>query len=315
MIKKSTSKPCLPIGRFVASKQFRLKPRQVLFNIDFQKISSSFFKWNKIALITAVWISACLFGLYILAFYAKTFFNGNMHLWNRIVIGLYDEAKPTATAGLVLHFVTGGIILVLGSIQLIKKIRLRYPALHRWLGRIYITAAFLAGIGGLIYIVFKGTVGGGVMNVGFSIYGILMLITSFQAFRYARARDFSLHRQWALRLYSLAIASWLYRMYYGFWLLLIGYGHNPHFTGPFDMIMSFFFYLPNLLIVEILIRLEKNPDNPERSGRDESPAQENKPLIKFLGGSVFLIATLFLAVGSFYFTKFYWGPAILSWFH
>ncbi len=266
----------------------------------FKKTSSALFRWSKLALISTAWISAGLFGLYILSFYATTFFNGNMHLWNQIVISLYDETKTTATSGLVLHFVTGGIILVLGSIQLIKIIRSRYPVLHRWLGRFYITSAFLAGVGGLIYIAFKGTVGGIVMNIGFSLYGILMLVASVQAFKYARVHDFKLHRQWALRLFSLAIASWLYRMYYGFWLLLIGYGHTPHFTGPFDMVMSFFFYLPNLLIVEIIIRSEK---------------KESRPIVKFIGTIVFTISTLFLSVGSYYFTKFYWGPAILSWFN
>lgn len=284
---------------FQETKSNHISSKQLLFNFDIQNTSSLLLRWSSIALVSTAWLSAALFGLYILAFYATTYFEDNLQMWNNIVIGLYAENKPTATAGLVLHFIMGGIILVLGYIQLIKKVRARYPSVHRWLGRIYVTASFFAAIGGLIYIAFQGTVGGTVMNIGFSLYGVLMLVASVQTFRYAKAREISLHRQWAMRLFSLTIASWLYRMYYGFWLLLIGFGHTPYFDGPFDMVMSFFFYLPNLLIVEILIRSEK---------------KESKPLVKFVGAGVFLTATFFLAVGSFYFTMFYWGPAILSWF-
>jgi len=52
-------------------------------------------------------------------------------------------------------------------------------------------------------------------------------------------------------------------MDYGFWLLLGGgRGHNHDFHGPFDQVMAFFFYLPNLLIVEAFIRA-KSAASPE----------------------------------------------------
>jgi len=101
----------------------------------------------------------------------------------------------------------------------------------------------------------KGTVGGLVMDVGFSFYGVLMFVAAVQTVRYAMARHLLNHQAWAWRLYALAIGSWLYRMDYGLWLILTDWvGHTEEFNGWFDHIMAFLFYIPNLLIVELMIR-------------------------------------------------------------
>lgn len=256
--------------------------------------------WTSILLVSTVWVSAGLFGLYILAFYFTALFGGNIERWNNVLPGLYKQGATAATGGIGLHFATGGIILLLGSIQLIEAIRVRYSAFHRWVGRIYVVSCLLAAIGGLIFIVAKGTIGGIVMDIGFSLYGVLMLIAGIATYRYAAARQIEKHRAWALRLYALAIGSWLYRMDYGFWLLLAdGLGHANNFEGPFDKVMSFFFYLPNLLVAEVFIRSRK---------------RSTSTVIGILSSLLLLLMTGFLLVGTYYFTKFYWGPAIVGWF-
>jgi hypothetical protein len=107
------------------------------------------------------------------------------------------------------------------------------------------------------------------------------------------------HRLWALRLYALAIGSWLYRMDYGFWLLLTdGLGHTRQFSGPFDQVMAFFFYLPNLLVVEVFSRAR---------GYQASTA------LRLTACLLLLLATFFLGLGTYYFTLYYWGPAIWIW--
>jgi len=250
-------------------------------------------------LLTATcWISAGLFGLYILAFYAAAIVDGNMAKWNEALPRLYETHTPTATAGIGVHFAAGGIILALGCIQFVAAIRSRYPAVHRWIGRVYVTAAFLAGIGGLTFIAAKGTIGGTTMNVGFGLYGVLTAAAAVETYRHARARRLDVHRAWAMRLFALAIGSWLYRMEYGFWFLLAdGAGHVKDFSGPFDRFMAFFFYVPNLLVVEALIR---------------APRASMSATARWTAASAFTCATLFLLLGTYYFTKFYWGPAILA---
>lgn len=36
-----------------------------------------------------------------------------------------------------------------------------------------------------------------------------------------------------------------------------GLGHTGHFSGPFDIVMAFFFYVPNLLVAELFLRASK----------------------------------------------------------
>ena len=63
--------------------------------------------------------------------------------------------------------------------------------------------------------------------------------------------------------------------------------------------MAFFFYLPNLVVAEIFIR---------------SRQRRLSAALNILSSLVLLLMTLFLLTGTYYFTKFYWGPAIVGWF-
>jgi hypothetical protein len=256
-------------------------------------------KWTGLALVTTVWVSAALFGLYILAFYVAALYGHDMQRWNNVLPGLYTRTSTASTAGIGLHFVGGGVVLVLGSIQLIASVRNRFPAVHRWIGRVYVVASLLTGIGGLVFIALKGTVGGRVMSLGFALYGFLTIVAAVKTYQHAVAGRLTLHGVWAWRLYALAIGSWLYRIDYGFWQLFThGLGHTHSFNGPFDKVMAFFFYLPNLLVVEVFIRAR---------------AYTATPIQRLLAAFVLLIATGFLLVGTYYFTLYYWGPAILKW--
>ncbi len=249
-------------------------------------------------LVVTVWISAILFGLFILAFYFAALLQGNTAQWNEILPGLFDSGTRSATWGIGLHFAGGGIILILGFVQLIQPLRTRYPAVHRWLGRVYVLAALLTAVGGLVFIFVKGTIGGLVMDIGFAGYGILMLLAAVQTIRHARASRFEAHRAWAIRLFALALGSWLYRMDYGFWYMLTGaVGHTADFTGPFDYFMDFFFYLPNLAVAEVFIR------------RRELLRSD---IAKWLSTAGLLSVVLFLVVATYFFTKRFWGPAILD---
>ena len=91
------------------------------------------------------------------------------------------------------HMAAGAAITVLVPLQLIPSLRLRLPALHRWSGRLIIIAAVATAVGGLVYIPLRGTIGGTPMNIGFSLYGALVLLTAVQTIRYARARRFADH--------------------------------------------------------------------------------------------------------------------------
>jgi hypothetical protein len=177
-------------------------------------------------------------------------------------------------------------------------VRYYAPAVHRWLGRIYVAAAAFAGIGGLIFIFFTGTVGGLVMDIGFGLYGALMMLCALQTYRYARRRKLDIHRIWAIRLFALAIGSWLYRMEYGFWFIVAGeLWHTNTFHGFFDFLMSFFFYIPNLLIAEAYLR-----GGSKHAGN----------AAKYITATVMAVSVGLLTIATYFFAAKYWLPAIVT---
>src|SRR5258708_4022132 len=180
---------------------------------------------------------------------------------------------------------------------LIRTVREKSPALHRWIGCVYVLSALVAGLGGLSFIALKGTVGGAVMDVGFGLYGGLMVLAALETVRHARQHRFDEHRAWAIRLFALTIGSWLYRMDYGFWWLITHRaGHTRSFDGPFDIAMAFFFYIPNLIVAEAFIR-----------ARHRCGPRTQMIAALSVGGAAAL-----LTLNTYYLTKFQWGPPILT---
>jgi len=263
--------------------------------------SARILRWSGAGLVAASWVSAGVFGLYIFAFYIGAFSIHHLQQWNDNLTGLYDRNNRTALFAMTAHLATGAIILLLGPIQLIGAVRARWPVLHRWLGRLYVFTGAVAGLGGLGFILSKGTIGGWRMNVGFGLYGVLMVVAAIETWRHARARRFGPHRAWAIRLFALAIGSWLYRMDYGLWLTAAPHhiGHRSDFHGPFDVVMAFFFYLPNLAIAELYLRAR---------------SVFSRPAVRIAATIVLNGASLVVIVGSFYFIRFYWGPGIVNGF-
>jgi hypothetical protein len=256
--------------------------------------------WSGTFLAAIAWLSAAFFGTYIVFFYAGAIAVGTPAQWNANLPGLFDPRAPIGTAGIAAHFAAGGIILLLGPIQFIARIRNRAPAFHRWAGRLYVLAAFTAGIGGLSFIAANGTIGGVAMSLGFGGYGALMVFASVQTWRHARARRLpgrlAKHRAWAIRLFALAIGSWLYRMDYGFWFLFTGgAGHTSDYRGWFDLVMDGAFYVPNFLIAESFVRARAAP------GR---PALQMAAALSLAG------IAAFIALATYQFARIYWIPGI-----
>lgn len=173
---------------------------------------------------------------------------------------LHDVA---ATVGIFLHMLTGAGLTALAPLQLIGRIRRRWPSVHKATGYLLIALAFVTCPAGLIYIAHQGTIGGAQMSLAFAIYGLLLAGAALQTLRFARARAFDRHRRWALRFFVLAIGSWLYRVFYTLWWLIAdGNGTAPDFTGPFDRVMNFGFYLPWLILLELWFRAGGRPSAP-----------------------------------------------------
>ena len=165
-----------------------------------------------------------------------------------------DASQQPEKSGVYIHMLLGGLITVLAPFQLVTQLRHALPKFHRVAGRLICIGACVSAVGGLGYIWLHGTIGGPAMDIGFTLYGILMIASSVQAFRHARARRITQHQAWALRLFWLVLGSWLYRVHYGLWYLLTGGAWSTsEFSGGFDLVQNFAFYLPYLFGVELYL--------------------------------------------------------------
>lgn len=160
------------------------------------------------------------------------------------------------------HMASGALVTLLSVVQLAGPIRDHWPRVHRVSGRVLAVTALMTGIGGLTYIALSGTVGGPLMSIGFGVYGLLMVVAAIQTPRLAMAGNHTRHRRWGLRLIVLGLGSWLYRLHYGLWYgitctigePICGVAAEPDFSGLFDQIQVFAFYVPYLLALEWWLR-------------------------------------------------------------
>lgn len=108
---------------------------------------------------------------------------------------------PGAT---LLHILPGIVVLTLGPLQFVTGLRTRYPVLHRWTGRLLLTAAIPVGLSGLFFGVLVPYAGLSEAAPS-AVFGLVFLFAAVQAFRAIRRRDLSRHREWVLRLFALAM--------------------------------------------------------------------------------------------------------------
>jgi tetratricopeptide (TPR) repeat protein len=161
-----------------------------------------------------------------------------------------------------IHVASAVVVMLAGAVQLIPQVRNRFPAFHRWNGRIYMLTAVALSTAGLYMTWIRGSVGDLSQHIGGSLGAVVIWLCAAMALRYALARDFKTHRRWALRLFLVASAAWFYRIVFFLSLIVFKgpFGFDPTtFTGPFPTVMSFAQYLFPLAVLEIYLRAQDRP--------------------------------------------------------
>ena len=168
---------------------------------------------------------------------------------------LYTPDSIPPNLAMFSHMILGGLIMLLVPLQLVGRVRVRYPRLHRISGRVIVAGSIITALGGLGYIALRGTIAGPLMDAGFALYGGLFLVAAVQVVRLARAGDTPRHRAWALRLFVLIMGSLIFRLHYTLWYLLTdGLWSTEALDGPFDQVNYVAFYLPYLVMLEFWLR-------------------------------------------------------------
>jgi uncharacterized membrane protein len=104
-----------------------------------------------------------------------------------------------------LHFLTGGVALVVGVWCFRRDLLTRARAWHRRLGLAYVAAALASGLAGLGMAVWSG--GGVAGHLGFALLAVLWLASTALGWRRIRRRDIAGHRRSMVVSYALACAA------------------------------------------------------------------------------------------------------------
>ncbi|MEP7044147.1 MAG: DUF2306 domain-containing protein [Dokdonella sp.] len=205
-----------------------------------------------------------IFAFYIAFFYGGAALQGHPETWNKVLPNGYLAGNTVGNLALGAHLLFAAAITVAGTLQLVPAIRARFPAFHRWNGRIYVVVAFIMGFTGL-YLAWSGRkiVGDAQQHIAVSINAILIMLCAAMTLRHALARDFSTHRRWALRLFLVVNGVWFFRVELMFWLFVNQgpVGFDPEtFTGPFLTFLSFSQMLLPLTALEIYLRMKDHGD-------------------------------------------------------
>ncbi|MGA7381232.1 MAG: DUF2306 domain-containing protein [Terriglobales bacterium] len=205
-------------------------------------------------------VSQLVFAFAVASFYGLTALRGDYHAW-KFTHG-YVPGVTKGNWAVVMHVASAAVVMLAGAVQLVPQVRNRFPAFHRWDGRIYMLTAAALSVAGLYMTWIRGSVGDISQHLGSTLNAVLIMLCAAMALRYALARDFKTHRRWALRLYLVVSASLFIRA--GLFLSLFlnhgPFGFDPTtFRGPFLTFLSFAQYLVPLAVLEIYLRAQDRP--------------------------------------------------------
>jgi uncharacterized membrane protein len=242
-------------------------------------------------------VGQLMFAFAVASFYALTALRGDFHGWSRHITHGHVPGDTMGNSAVVMHVASAVIVMLAGAVQLIPRVRDRFPAFHRWNGRIYMLTAVTLSIAGLYMTWIRGSVGDLPQRLASSLGAVLIWLCAGMALHYALARDFKTHRRWALRLFLVASASWFLRLMLFLTLLVFKgpVGFDPStFQGPLLTFLSFAQYLVPLAVLEIYLRAK------DRAGA----------LGRMATAGVLFVLTLAMGVGIFAVTTAIWLPQV-----
>ena len=154
------------------------------------------------------------------------------------LIALFAESGLAAHA----HLLGGAIALAVGPFQLSGNIRSRHLRLHRLLGRIYVAAILVGGLGSLSLAVSAS--GGLPARFGFGMMAVVWLGSTAMAFVSIRRRRIGDHQVWMIRSYAVTLAAVTLRFYLP-GAIAAGYEFSDVYPA-----IAWLCWVPNLIVAE-----------------------------------------------------------------
>lgn len=153
--------------------------------------------------------------------------------WNTWVVILY------------VHIVTGSLALAAGPVQFLPFAGVKRKALHRGLGKLYVTAIFLSVPAG-IYLAFYAT-GGLASTIAFLALNAAWFATTYIGLRKVLGKNIAAHKEWMQRSYAVTLVFVTFRALLP--LSSLAFGFETGFPiGVWAALIC------NLAVAEMLIR-------------------------------------------------------------
>jgi hypothetical protein len=162
-------------------------------------------------------------------------------------------------------------------------------------------AVIALSVAGLYMTWIRGSVGDTIQHVASTLNAILIWLFAGLALRFAIARNFRIHRRWALRLFLVVSGSWFYRIALFLTFLIfkgpVGFDSTT-MTGPYLTFMGFANYLFPLAVLEIYFL-----------------AQDGQGAVRRIATAALLfVLTLAMVAGLFAATMAVWVPNVKAAF-
>lgn len=247
----------------------------------------------------ATWFVAAAVGqwafvAFILLYFTPPLLDGNPLAMNtKPRITGWAPGDPLGNAQFVLHVFLGALVTASGILQLIPTVRRRWPAVHRWNGRLFMSTALVASLSGFYLTWIRGSMLNLPSALSTSLNGVLILVFVALAWRFALRRDFARHRRHALRAWVLVNGVWFLRI----GIMLVGLGLAPFgvdmaYDGAVFLGVSYASWIVPLALLQLYLAAEAAP---------------TPTLPRFTAGLLFALAALTVA-GSAAAMAFMWGP-------
>ncbi|MET9264697.1 DUF2306 domain-containing protein [Amycolatopsis sp. NPDC004079] len=155
------------------------------------------------------WAAVAVSAVGVALFSAATYLTGDPTL-SRIPL---NPAIASHYLTIVLHALPASLVLLIGPFQFAAKLRVRWPKLHRVLGRIYVVSMIFAAVAAVVAATFS--VDGISSQIAFCLLSVAWLYTLYRGYTFIRQGQIQLHRIWMIRNYALSFAAVVLRGFLG----------------------------------------------------------------------------------------------------
>ncbi len=219
------------------------------------------------------WTILLLTSLGIALYFPLQYTRGSLASLHDVGLASTYAARPLAVqVAFYAHITFAGLALLVGPFQFSRTIRRNHVRVHHAIGRIYIASCLVGGAAAFVMSFFSSV---GLLGFfGFGSLAVIWVLVTLTAYRAIRRGDVASHQAWMMRSFALTYAAPTLR----FWLLallipqlLLGVPFPQAYAAAYAPV-PFLAWIPNLVVVELMIRrrqlpalhLDPSPDAPEQ---------------------------------------------------